>query len=107
MYRGGTDESKFGPHFVFHDNRVENCGQLQRRGVAATLALHGVQHASIERSIFEGSSPLRIVQTTGTPATGIIGNTFERTPQPVVTEAIAKGPARVTMRDNAFDGSVP
>ncbi len=107
MYRGGTDESTFGPHFVFHDNRVENCGQLQRRGVAATLALHGVQHASIERSIFEGSSPLRIVQTTGTPATGIIGNTFERTPQPVVTEAIAKGPARVTMRDNAFDGSVP
>ena len=48
-----------------------------------------------------------VMQTTGTPATGIIGNTFERTPQPVVTEAIAKGPARVTMRDNAFDGSVP
>ncbi len=107
LYRGGTDESTFGPHLLFEDNRVVSCGQAARRGAAATLALHGVQHASIERSFFEGSAPIRIVQTTGNPVTGIHGNTFERTPQPLVREEIAKGPARVTMSDNTFDRSGP
>jgi hypothetical protein len=45
------------------------------------------------------------VQTTGHPVTGIYGNTFESTPRPIVTERIASGPARVTTRDNTFDGS--
>jgi poly(beta-D-mannuronate) lyase len=105
LYRGGTDESTFGPHLLFEDNRVVRCGLVKRHGEAATLSLHGVQHASIERSSFEGSAPLRIVLTTGNPVTGIYGNTFKGTPRPIVTEAISKGPARVTMRDNAFDRS--
>lgn len=106
LYRGGTDESTFGPHLYFQDNEVVNCGQAERYGGTATLALHGVQHAFIERSRFKGSAPLRIVQTTGHPVTGIHGNHFEKTPRPIVVERIAKGPARVAMRDNTFDGSV-
>lgn len=105
LYRGGTDESTFGPHLLFQDNRVVRCGQAERQGEAATLALHGVQHALIERSTFEESAPLRVVQTTGNPVTGIYGNTFKATPRPIVTESIAKGPVRVTMRDNTFDRS--
>jgi poly(beta-D-mannuronate) lyase len=105
LYRGGTDESTFGPHLLFQDNRVMHCGQAGRHDGAATLALHGVQHALIERSVFRSSAPLRIVQTTGHPVTGIYGNTFESTPRPVVTERIASGPARVTTRDDTFDGS--
>ncbi|GFE87729.1 polysaccharide lyase 6 family protein [Steroidobacter agaridevorans] len=107
LYRGGTDESTFGPHLLFEDNRVVRCGHAERRGEAATLALHGVQHALIERSVFEGSAPLRVVQTTGNPATLISGNTFKNTPRPILTESIAKGPVRVTMQQNTFDGSGP
>ncbi len=107
LYRGGTDESTFGPHLLFEDNRVMRCGQAQRHGEAATLALHGVQHASIERSIFEDSAALRIVLTTGSPVTRISGNTFKDTPHPIVTESVAKGPARVTMQHNTFDRSGP
>lgn len=105
LYRGGTDESTFGPHLSFEDNRVVRCGQVERHGAVATLDLHGVQHAVIERSLFDESAPLRIVQTTGNPVTGIYGNTFKGTPRPIVTEGILKGPVRVTMRDNTFDRS--
>lgn len=107
LYRGGTDESTFGPHLLFEDNRVVRSGWAERPGEAATLALHGVQHALIERSLFEESEPLRIVQTTGNPVTGIYRNTFKGSPHPIVTESIAKGPVRVTMRDNTFDRSGP
>lgn len=107
LYRGGTDESTFGPHLLFEDNRVEDSGQAGRRGAAATLALHGVQHAVIERSVFERSAPLRIVQTTGNPMTRIQGNAFKDTAQPILTESIAKGRARVTMTDNTFERSSP
>jgi poly(beta-D-mannuronate) lyase len=105
LYRGGTDESTFGPHLLFEENRVVGCGRSERHGAVATLDLHGVQHASIERSVFEQSAPLRIVQTTGNPVTGINGNTFDATPEPVVTERIYKGSVRVTMQDNTFDRS--
>jgi poly(beta-D-mannuronate) lyase len=107
LYRGGSDESTFGPHLLFADNRILRCGQVDRRGGAASLALHGVQHASIERSRFEESAALRIVHTTGDPVTRIYSNTFKATPDPIVTERIAKGPVRVMMRDNTFDRSIP
>lgn len=104
LYRGGTDESTFGPHFVFESNDVVGSGLKPIAGAAASIALLGVQDALIEKNSFTGSAPVRVVHTTGSPATLIVDNRFQATPRPVLTEAQAKVPPRVTMTGNSYDG---
>lgn len=105
LYRGGTDESTFGPHFVFEENEVVKSGGKPLTGDAASISLLGVQDALIERNRFNGSAPIKVVHTTGSPATLIIDNHFQSTPKPVLTEAQAKMPTRVILTGNSFDGN--
>jgi poly(beta-D-mannuronate) lyase len=104
LVRGGTDESTFGPHFVFEKNEVVKSGLTPMAGAAASLSLLGVQDALVERNNFVASAPVAIVHTTGSPATLILENSFEDTPRPVLTEAQAKVPPRVIMTGNSFNG---
>lgn len=104
LARGGSDESTFGPHLVFERNDVIGAGLAPMAGEAASLWLLGVQDTLIERNSFVASAPVRVVHTTGSPATLILGNSFEKTPQPVLSEARAKVPPRVIMTGNSFDG---
>lgn len=104
LYRGGTDESTFGPHFVFEKNEVVKSGLKPIAGDAASISLVGVQDALVEKNSFQASAPIKVVHTTGSPATLIIGNRFQVTPKPVLTEAQTKAPPRVTMIGNEFDG---
>lgn len=105
LYRGGTDESTFGPHFVFEKNDVATSGLKPITGEAAAIVLFGVQDALIERNSFDRSAPIKVVHTTGSPATLIVDNRFLATPKPVLSEAQAKVPARVVMTGNTFDGA--
>ena len=74
LYRGGRDESTFGPIL-----RVDHCvfdevGKDKRNATDASVAIHGVQDALIENSIFNESKPLRMHLVVGEPVIKILNN---------------------------------
>lgn len=84
IYRGGTDESTFGPHFELRDSELTKVGNGKRNKSGGSVALHGVQVAAIVDNRFVDSQAVNIVLTVGDPVTEIIGNTFTSTPAPLI-----------------------
>jgi poly(beta-D-mannuronate) lyase len=91
LYRGGTDESTFGPHFELSGSTLENVGRSKRNKSGASVSLLGVQLADVVATEFTDSAPLVVTQTVGDPITKITSNRFERTAEP----EIRNGEARV------------
>lgn len=102
VYRGGTDESTFGPFVRIIGNILRNVGRGAPADKRASIALHGVQTTEIARNTFTASAPLTIVHTVGTPRTSVAGNTFTATPRPVVKELNFAGEPRVSTVGNTF-----
>jgi len=71
LYRGGTDESTFGPTLEFSNCKVVNSGLDSRNKIAGSMYLHGVQLANINESSFVNSAPFRLHLTNGEPVTNI------------------------------------
>ncbi|HNP66031.1 MAG TPA: polysaccharide lyase 6 family protein, partial [Woeseiaceae bacterium] len=69
IYRGGTDESTFGPHFELRNSVVESVGKGKRNKSSASVSLLGVQATSIHGNQFSDSQPVRITLTVGDPVT--------------------------------------
>ena len=86
LYRGGRDESTFGPHFEMRGSRLDNVGTGSRNTFGASLRLHGVQDTDIVDNDIAGSAPFLIEHTVGDPQTDIAGNRFEGTPAPTLRE---------------------
>ena len=86
LYRGGRDESTFGPHFEMRGSRLENVGMGSRNALGASLRLHGVQDTDIVDNAIAGSAPFVVEHTVGDPQTDITDNRFESTPAPVLRE---------------------
>ena len=86
IYRGGTDESTFGPHFLLTNSTLTNVGKGKRNKTHASIFLHGVQVASIDNNVFTDSEPVRVTHTVGDPVTRISGNTFNATDEPQLLE---------------------
>jgi poly(beta-D-mannuronate) lyase len=84
IYRGGTDESTFGPHFELRGSTLESIGHGKRNKSAASVALHGVQVSNIYDNLFVNSKPIRIAETVGEPVTMMRDNQFEGTVAPIV-----------------------
>ena len=84
IYRGGTDESTFGPHFEFRGSTVDTVGHGKRNKSAASIALHGVQATDITDNHFVNSKPIRVAETVGEPITTLSDNRFEGTEAPVI-----------------------
>ncbi len=84
IYRGGTDESTFGPHFELRGSTLESVGHGKRNKSAASVALHGVQATSIHDNVFVDSKPIRIAETVGEPVTIVGENRFDGTEAPVI-----------------------
>jgi poly(beta-D-mannuronate) lyase len=84
LYRGGTDESTFGPHFELRDSSLKNVGNGKRNKSKSSVALHGVQVATITGTRIVDSQPIRAMLTVGDPVTAIKGNTFQATPAPEI-----------------------
>lgn len=100
VYRGGTDESTFGPHFRFFNNSVTNVGNGKRNKSASSIFLLGVQQSLFENNTFNASKIVTIDHTVGEPRTQIINNSFVNTPLPKVTETFAKGTSTAVMKGN-------
>lgn len=98
VYRGGRDESTFGPHVFVSQSVIENVGS----GSGVSLDLHGAQRTNIAENAFVSSAPIGITHTVGTPGTAIARNAFDATPAPELVELNYPGEPRVVMSDNAF-----
>ena len=100
LYRGGSDESTFGPHFEMNNNTVRNSSNGKRNKAGSSIYLHGVQVTNIENNIFDNSAIVVIEHTVGEPKTAVKNNTFNKTKVPSVTELYAKGPHTAVLLNN-------
>ena len=88
IYRGGTDESTFGPHFELRSSSLDSVGNGSRNKSAASIRLLGVQATDIYDNVFAGSQPVRVVHTVGDPVTRLGDNRFEETPEPIIHDFV-------------------
>ena len=100
IYRGGTDESTFGPRLAFTRNVVEHVGLGGRNKRQAALYLHGVQQTRIAGNEFADSAGIVVEHTVGDPDTELRGNTFKNVPVLKASELHAKGATTVRYLDN-------
>ncbi|MEQ3639754.1 MAG: polysaccharide lyase 6 family protein [Alteromonas sp.] len=104
LYRGGTDESTFGPHLLMTNNVLNNVGNGKRNKKGASVFLHGVQVVDVQSNEFIQSAPLIIDHTVGEPITSVIDNTFTATPTIQIQELHAEGPHTAILKNNSVAG---
>ena len=88
VYRGGRDESTFGPHAFISGSSFTNVG-----GADAPLArLHGAQNIKLVENKVDAANPVRFVITTGIPKVKTGGNVnMDGTPASfLITEDLRK-----------------
>jgi len=71
IYRGGRDESTFGPHAFFDGSTFRNIGA----GEAPLAKLHGAQNIRMVGNTIDAAEPVRFAMTTGIPKVEVSGNT--------------------------------
>ena len=105
FYRGGTDESTFGPHFSLSDSTLENVGQGKRNKSKSSILLHGVQVTSIENNKINNSPAITVFHTVGEPVTKVLNNKFKDTPAIFVEELNSDKENTAIISGNRFSGS--
>jgi poly(beta-D-mannuronate) lyase len=86
IYRGGTDESTFGPHFELSGSSLQSVGKGKRNKTHASVSLHGVQVVNIRGNAFNVSQPVRVVKTVGEPVVAFDENQLVETESPEITQ---------------------
>ena len=99
-YRGGRDESTFGPHFNMTDSSLTNIGAGPRNKSKASIHLHGVQVTNISGNTFDNSEPFLVTHTVSEPKTKIFKNKFVDTAAPHVVELNSGLPPTALITDN-------
>ncbi|GGQ18084.1 polysaccharide lyase 6 family protein [Shewanella litoralis] len=100
VYRGGTDESTFGPHVLVNHNQFTHVGKGQQNQTESILTLHGVQVSQIAHNTFTDSAAISIFHTVGEPQTTIANNQLINTPAPQVTEFVTQGKHTANINNN-------
>ena len=103
FYRGGRDESTFGPHFKMTDSNVTNAGLDKRNKSKSSLYLHGVQVTDVADNSFDESKGFLINHTVGEPKTVIVKNRFKKTPRPENFELNSGLEPTAIIENNRFD----
>jgi poly(beta-D-mannuronate) lyase len=88
VYRGGTDESTFGPHFDMSSSTVTAVGKDARNKSGASIRLHGVQATNIADNTFVDSEAVLVRETVGEPVTVIRDNVYKGTGKPVIDTSL-------------------
>ena len=101
LYRGGRDESTFGPHFKLRGSVLENVGKGSRNTLDASLWLHGVQDTDIVDNDFISSAPFLVEHTVGDPQTDIADNRFNQTAAPILREITSGLAPTVRLSNNS------
>jgi len=100
LYRGGTDESTFGPHFTLTNSELTNVGTGSKNKSKSSIYLHGVQVTTIENNRFSNTPAIKIEHTVGEPVTRIVKNTLTETPLPTVKELHSQAKNTAVIKDN-------
>ncbi|MEC8232772.1 MAG: polysaccharide lyase 6 family protein, partial [Pseudomonadota bacterium] len=100
LYRGGTDESTFGPHLSMLNNVLTNVGSGKRNKQSASVYVHGVQVSTLHNNEFNESEPIVVNHTVGEPKTTITSNVFVNTSAPKIEEQFAHGTHTALLQDN-------
>ncbi len=100
LYRGGTDESTFGPQLVMKNNQLNNVGSGKRNKTKSSIYLHGVQVTNIENNQIMNAAPIVVEHTVGEPQTRIADNTFMATDAPSIKELRVSGPHTAVLSNN-------
>lgn len=103
LYRGGSDESTFGPHLYMAKNTVNNASLGKRNKSNASLLLHGVQVTHIENNEIVNSAPIVVEHTVGEPITQINNNVLDQPPS--VVELRVKGKHTAQFKNNEVTNS--
>ena len=103
FYRGGTDESTFGPHFELSNSSINRVGFGKRNKSASSILLHGVQVTNITNNDFVDSPAITVMHTVGEPVTKITNNSFLNTPEIKVAELNSEKLNTAELSDNTFE----
>jgi poly(beta-D-mannuronate) lyase len=71
VYRGGTDESTFGPFVKISDCTISKCGKGKRNKGQNVVYLHGVQWTKVDNLKLNECADFRLFLTNGDPVTRI------------------------------------
>ncbi len=85
LYRGGTDESTFGPFLELDHNVFDNVGHGKKNKYDAAISLYGVQVNDILDNIFINSRALNMYLVVGEPIVNILNNDFYNSDKLIVT----------------------
>lgn len=85
LYRGGKDESTFGPFLEMEHNVLDNVGYGSKNKYEAALSLYGVQVVGIENNIFNKTKPVKMHLVVGEPVVNILNNNFYESDKLMVT----------------------
>ncbi|MDG1751120.1 MAG: alginate lyase, partial [Thalassotalea sp.] len=98
LYRGGSDESTFGPHLNMSNNQLNTIGEGKRNKTKASLFLHGVQVTNVINNTLANSAPIIVEHTVGEPITSIVNN--ELSQEVSVVELRVSGPHTADLSNN-------
>ena len=101
-YRGGTDESTFGPHFELSNSTLNDVGNNKRNKSKSSVLLHGVQVTNISNNTFTDSPAITVNHTVGEPVTKITNNEFVNTPEILVAELNSDEVDTAELSNNTF-----
>ena len=71
VYRGGRDESTFGPMVTVKGNTLTNVGKGKTHRTSSSMYFHGVQKLHVSDTTWNDSAPLELYLTNGDPITVI------------------------------------
>lgn len=76
LYRGGKDESTFGPFLEINHNVFDHIGYGKKNKFEATMSLYGVQVNDINNNIFNNTLPIKMHLVVGEPIVNMLNNNF-------------------------------
>jgi poly(beta-D-mannuronate) lyase len=89
LYRGGRDESTFGPMVTVTDNTLSNVGKGSTHRSGSSMYFHGVQKLNISNTSWDNSAPLELFLTNGDPIT-------------VIEDIVLKDTAKISANSNGY-----
>jgi poly(beta-D-mannuronate) lyase len=85
LYRGGKDESTFGPFLDVEHNVFDHVGYGKKNKYDATLSLYGVQEIDIKNNIFKDSKAINMHLVVGEPIVKVRNNALSNSEKLIVT----------------------
>ncbi|NIJ45763.1 poly(beta-D-mannuronate) lyase [Wenyingzhuangia heitensis] len=85
LYRGGTDESTYGPFLELENSVFDNVGNNKRNKAKSAITLYGVQKAQLKNNIFKNSKGIDMYLVVGEPVVEVYNNNFYKSGDLTIT----------------------